>query len=106
MAPPLMVVADGPTLVLVGDFDARSTWEVRTALYEHLGGHEVDVVVDLTEVTSVDLTALRMLAAATVQASRDGHHLTLRGCGPGVRRLLHMSHLIRVVELERDAPPA
>ena len=55
---------DGRTLVLVGDFDVRSTWEVRTAIYELLGAHD-DVVVDLSDVRSVDVTALKVLAAAS-----------------------------------------
>jgi anti-anti-sigma factor len=96
---------DGPRLVLSGDFDVRSTMEVRNALYEHLAGHD-DVVVDLTRVDVVDLTALKVLAVATRAASRSGHRLTLRGCGPSVRRMLHLTHLIRVVEVERDAVPA
>ena len=100
------IVTDGPTLVLSGDFDVRSTWEVRTALHSHLREHDEDVVVDLTEVSSIDLTALKVLAAATRQAARSGHHLTLRGCGPAVRRLLHLSHLIRVVEVERASASA
>ncbi len=97
------IMSDGPTLVLSGDFDVRSTWEVRQAIYEHLEGHDEDVVVDLSGVDAVDLTALKVLAVATRQASRAGHHLTLRGCGPAVRRMLHLSHLIRVVEVERQA---
>ena len=96
------ILTDGPTLVLSGDFDVRSTMEVRTAIYELLGGNEDLVVVDLTDVSSVDVTALRVLAVATREASRAGHHLVLRGAGPAVRRLLHMSRLIRVVELERQ----
>ena len=100
------ILTDGPTLVLSGDFDVRSTMEVRTAIYEHLEGHDEDVVVDLTDVDSVDLTALKVLAYATREATRAGHHLVLRGCGPAVRRLLHMSRLIRVVELEREAASA
>ncbi|MBC9733164.1 STAS domain-containing protein [Nocardioides marmotae] len=96
------IVADGPTLVLSGDFDVRSTPEVRDAIYDHLAGHE-DVVLDLTEVGAVDLTALRLLAVATLVATREGHHMVLRGCGPAVRRLLHLSRLRSVVELERDA---
>jgi len=96
------ILTDGPTLVLSGDFDVRSTMEVRTAIYELLGGNADVVVVDLTDVSSVDLTALRVLAVATREASRAGHHLVLRGAGPAVRRLLHMSRLIRVVELERQ----
>lgn len=93
---------DGPTLVLEGDFDVRSTWEVRDALYDLLAVHG-DVVVDLSAVGSVDLTALRVLAVASRQASRTGHHLRLRGCNGAVRRLLHMSHLRRLVEVERHA---
>lgn len=92
---------DGPTLVLSGDLDVRSTTEVRSALYDHLALHP-HVVADLTEVEAVDLTALRVLAMASRQAAREGQHLTLRGCGPAVRRMLHLSHLIRVVDVERD----
>lgn len=95
------IMTDGPTLVLSGDFDVRCTMQVRNALYDHLEGHDEDVVVDLTDVSAVDVTALKVLAVATRQASRAGHHLTLRGCGPSVRRMLHLSHLIRVVEVER-----
>ncbi len=100
------IQTDGQTLALSGSFDARSTWEVRTAIYELLDGQDQDVVIDLSEVEFVDVTALRVLAVATRQASRRGRHLTLRGCNGAVRRLLHMTHLIRVVELERVAATA
>ncbi|CAA9396274.1 STAS domain-containing protein [uncultured Nocardioides sp.] len=104
------IISDGPTLVLGGEFDVRSTWEVRAALYEHLHEHleehGEDVVIDMSKVTTVDVTALRVLAVATRQAVRQGHRLTLRGCGPHVRRMLHLSRLIRVVEVERQAVPA
>ncbi len=95
------IITDGPTVVLSGDFDVRSTREVRDAIYDQLEGYDHDVVVDLTDVTTIDLTALRVLAVATRRASHAGHHLTLRGCGPSVRRMLHLSHLIRVLEVER-----
>ncbi|WP_435742262.1 STAS domain-containing protein [Nocardioides sp. SYSU DS0663] len=99
-------MTDGPVLVLSGDFDVRSTLEVRSAIYDHLEDHDQDVVLDLTDVDTVDLTALRVLAVATRRASRDGHHLTLRGCGPTVRRMLHLSRLRGLVELEREAATA
>lgn len=101
------IATDGPTLVLSGAFDVRSTGKVRKALYDHLHVYDQqDVVVDLTDVFTIDLTALKVLAVATRQASRDGHHLTLRGCGPAVRRMLHLTRLIRVVEVERQAASA
>lgn len=97
--------ADEVTIRLVGSFDARSTAEVRDELRAQMARHDL-VVVDLAEVHGIDLTALRVLAAASHQASREGHHLVLRGCGPAVRRLLHLSHLIRAVEVERVATSA
>ena len=100
------ILTDGPTLVLSGDFDVRSTFQVRTAIYDLLQGHDEDVVVDLSEVDSIDVTALTVLAVATREAGRSGHHLVLRGCGPAVRRMLHLSRLIRVVEVERAAASA
>jgi len=100
------IVTDGPTLVLSGAFDVRSTWEVRNALHEHIEARSEDVVVDLTDVESVDVTALKVLAFATRRAAILGRHLTLRGCGPAVRRLLHLSRLIRVVEVERETATA
>ena len=100
------IITDGPTLVLSGDFDVRSTREVRDAIYDQLEGYDHDVVIDLTDVTTIDLTALRVLAVATRRASHAGHHLTLRGCGPSVRRMLHLSRMIRVVEVERVAVSA
>lgn len=95
------ILTDGPTILLSGDFDVRSTWEVRNAIYEHLHGHDEDVVIDLTDVTAIDMTALKVLAVATRQASRSGHHLTLRGCGPSVRRMLTLTRMSRMVEVER-----
>jgi anti-anti-sigma factor len=100
------IVHDGQTLVLSGDFDVRSTMEVRSAIYEHLRGVEQDLVVDLTGVTTLDVTAARVLAYASLEAGRSGNHMRLRGCGPAVRRMLHVSRLARFVEVERAAASA
>jgi anti-anti-sigma regulatory factor len=47
-----------------------------------------------------------VLAYATLEAGRTGHHVRLRGCGPAVRRMLHLTRLARVVEVERAAASA
>jgi anti-anti-sigma factor len=100
------IAHDGHALVLAGDFDVRSTMEVRSAIYEHLAGCEQDLVVDLTGVTALDLTAARVLAYASLEAGRSGHLLRVRGCGPAVRRMLQVSRLARFVEVERAAATA
>lgn len=102
----MLVTTEGTTLVLSGDFDVRSTSYARQALHALLEGPEPHVVVDLTGVESIDVTALRVLAVASLLASRRGGHLTLRGCGPAVRRLLHLTRLAAAVEVERSAATA
>jgi anti-anti-sigma factor len=99
------ITTDGAVLVLEGAFDARSTFQVRDVLYAQLAAYG-DVVVDLSGVTVVDMTALRVLAAASRRTAQEGHHLTLRACSPIVRRMLHLSRLARVVELERTRATA
>jgi len=100
------IVYDGRTLVLHGDFDVRSTWEVRNAIYERLESDDSDVVVDLTAVTTIDATALRLLAVATRHAWLTGHHLTVRNPGPAVRRMAHLTRLAHALEVERVAASA
>ncbi|HWJ08637.1 MAG TPA: STAS domain-containing protein [Nocardioides sp.] len=100
----------GAVLVLAGDLDVRSTSEIRAALDEHLRVHgsatDGRVLVDLSDVTSIDETALKVLAAASRRARRRGGAVVLRGGAPAVRRMLHLTHLVRLFELERLPIPA
>lgn len=97
------IMAEGPTLVLEGVVDVRSTSRVRNAIYDHLYVHGGEISVDVSRVEVMDLTALRVVAAASRWASRSGQRIVLRGVTPAVLRMLHLTHLIRMVELER--PP-
>jgi anti-anti-sigma factor len=100
------IYTDGPRLALAGDFDVRSTWEVRSALYEHLAAHPDDTVLDLSGVDTIDVTALKVLAMASRYAHTHGQHLTLRGCRPAVRRMMLISRLGRMVDVEPVAASA
>jgi len=93
----------GSTLKLAGRFDGRSSGMVREALYDHINETTDDVVVDLTDVESLDTTALKLLAAASHHMERADRHLVLRGCTPAVRRVLTFSRLRRLFQVEREA---
>jgi anti-anti-sigma factor len=98
----MLITTDGPTLVLSGDFDVRSTSEVRNAIYDHFNNVDGTIAIDISHVDNVDVTALKVFAAASRVAARSGRRIVLRGACPAVRRMLHLSHLIRLIELDRE----
>jgi anti-anti-sigma factor len=96
----MLVVTIGQTICLTGHFDGRSTDEVRATLHD-LTQRYSDVVIDMSEVESVDAPALRLLAASSARMEREGRTLTMRGCSPALRRVLALTKLRRRLLLER-----
>ncbi len=91
-------------IALAGRLDGRCSAEVREALYDHIEQHQgEDVIVDLTRVESIDVTALRMLAAAALRVERAGRKVVLRGCSPALRRVLAHGGWRRLFLLERSS---
>ena len=99
------LTTDGAALLLSGHLDGRSTSVVREALYA-LMRHHRDVVVDLTDVESIDVNGLTMLAAASKLMEREGRHLTLRGCRPALRRVIAFTRIRGLLEIEKRAASA
>lgn len=99
---------DGTVLRLAGQVDGRSTARLRAALEDELSASPDEVVLDLTEVDGIDLTALRMIAATSRHAALDGQRVLLRGSPPPVRRLLHLTRLRALVAYDEPvtAPAA
>jgi anti-anti-sigma factor len=98
------VVDNRAALPLEGHLDGRCSAEMREALYQHIRHHPgPDVVVDLSQVDSIDMTALRLLGTAALRVERSGRHLVLRGCSPALRRVIAFGAWRRLFVLERSA---
>ncbi len=97
--------SESATLELSGSLDVRRTAEVRAQIYALLDVGCGDVVVDVTDVTSIDMTTLKLFAVANRVAEREGRRVVLRGASPGVRRLLHFAHLRSRIPVEPRTGP-
>lgn len=95
LSTPAVLVVD-----VVGELDLRSTARVRERLEDALAAHPARLVVDLSQCTFVDAGALAMLLEAHRRISRAGGVLTLRACSPRVLRLLSLTGLRRVFDLD------
>lgn len=99
----VMVVSSTTTdLVKIGThLDVRNVGLVRTTVHRAIDSATGDVVVDMGGVELVDAAGLGMLTAAHLRAERAGHRMVLRHCSDDVRRLLAVTHLNRVLHIDR-----
>jgi anti-anti-sigma factor len=101
--PDELTTGSGPHEVVVevvGDLDLGSVARVRETLHDALSVRPHRLVVDLHRCPFVDASALAMLLDVHRRAWRAGGVLTLRGCSPRVLRLLSLTGLRRVFDLE------
>ena len=92
-------------ITLSGHLDGRCSTEVRDLINGHLARHcDEDLRLDMSEVESVDLTVLRLLAAIAVRLRRDGHRLVLLRCQTPLRRVLTHGVLPRLFVVQRIPP--
>ncbi len=98
-----MVVRSTETrLVKLGShLDVRNVASVRASLNEILDSMTDDIVLDLGALEVIDAAGLGMLTAAHLRAERAGHHLVLRNCSDGLRRVLAVTRLNRILHLDR-----
>ncbi len=93
----------GPKVVVVevvGELDLAAVARVRETLHDALSVRPEQLVVDLRDCSFIDASALAMLLDVHRRACRSGGALTLRACSPRVLRLLSLTGLRRVFDLE------
>jgi anti-anti-sigma factor len=86
---------DRSLLTITGEVDAHTCGRLKAALDELLGsaGDAPDLVVDMTGVTFLDSSGLRVLIGAYKEAEERGGRLRLRSPSDGVVRLLEITGL-------------
>ena len=93
----------GPQVVVVevqGDLDAARVPRVRALLEDAVGVRPKQLVVDLSGCSFLDASGLTVLLDVHRRMARVGTVLTLRGCSPRVMKLLSLTGLQRVFDLE------
>lgn len=95
------------TVVLApsGELDLAASTFLRAALVEACD-EGLPVVVDLSEVTFIDSTALGVLVAAHRRLQAGGCHLTLRGASSRIRTVLDTTGLTKVLDIDGGMRPA
>lgn len=99
-----MVVSSTHTdLVKIGShLDVRNVEKVRTTINSVIDSATGDVVVDMAGLEIIDAAGLAMLTAAHLRAGRAGRRLVLCSCTDEIRRVLAVTRLTRVLNLDRS----
>jgi anti-anti-sigma factor len=90
---------------LTGILDVRSVGDVRQTLNQMIDSSDGDVIVDLEEVDAVDATGLGLLVATHRRTQLLGRQLVLWHPVPSVVRILAVTRLHRILNVERTPLP-
>lgn len=90
---------------LTGILDVRSVGDVRQTLNYVIDSFDGDVIVDLEAVDAVDATGLGLLVATHRRTKSLGRQLVLWHPMPSVVRILAVTRLHRVLNVERTPLP-
>lgn len=87
---------DGVTTTVTGsgEFDLANAHELRSQLIELIDSGAFQLVLDMTEVSFCDSTALGVLIGVRKRALSHEGSLTLTGVQPQVRRIFELTRLL------------
>lgn len=98
-----MVVSSTTTnMVKLGShLDVRNVSMARTTLYAVVQDATDDVILDMGALEMIDAAGLGMLTAMHLRCERNGLRMVLRNCPREVRRVLAVTHLNRILHVDR-----
>lgn len=83
--------ADHTVVVVSGEVDAASSDSLRTAIFDVIEGGQPKVVIDMSEVSFIDSSGLRVLIGGYKAAESAGGSLTIGAPSDAVVRLLEIT---------------
>ena len=86
----------GPGLSIIwlkGEHDAATVGGLRMLLSVEIASTTNDLIVDLTDVTFMGSSTLRVLVSASSELGQQGRNLSARGTPPCVRRLFELANV-------------
>ena len=86
----------GPGLSIVwlkGEHDAATVGDLRTLLSVEIASTTNDLIVDLTDVTFMGSSTLRVLVSASSELGQQGRTLSARGTPRCVRRMFELANV-------------
>jgi anti-sigma B factor antagonist len=95
-----------PVLVVRGEVDVATAPQLRERLFAFAEGDAVTVIVDLTDVSFVDSTALGVLVSSAKRLRQGGGDLKLVVTEPHISKVLTITGLTEVFEIYADAGAA
>ena len=86
---------DVHTIALDGEIDIATAEHVEHELLRAEASDAAAIVLDLTRLTFIDSTGIRMLVMAEARTRADGRRLTLRRPPDSVMRVLHIAGVVQ-----------
>lgn len=99
--PRLQIIADGTSVVLVGEIDAHTAPDLAEHL-DPLPGNDGDITVDLAGVDFIDSSGLRLIVEAHQRAEGSSRRLVVRKPSDTVVRLFEISGLASHLVVSND----
>lgn len=96
----MCIKGDHAELSVRGRLDVHCAPDARTVLHSAVDSGRGDLVLDLSELDSVDATGLGVIMEAHRRAGRAERRLVLRGVSPQMQRVLVRTRLHRILAID------
>jgi anti-anti-sigma factor len=92
----------GAVVIVRGDVDAATAPQLEAVIDELLDETVREIELDMTELTFLDSSGVSVIAGALRRLAGIDGSPSMRGVSPLVRELLHITDLLRFVEIIGD----